>query len=213
MDFVISPTDIFVAIANLPHSNVSSADGITKSMLKAGAIPLSGPIAELVVLIMDTAQLPDLLEIIEIISLPKNNSFLIPVNNRPIALESELWKVIQGCVLKIMVKYLEKMDRPTPSSQFGYTSGKSVVFLLLIHWTKILDLLSRYNCCTISHWDMLKAFEKIPSHTQIYHFFSPWNKNRALKFFAWLTNRRQRTRVGQSFSTLDNLTSGCIQGM
>ena len=53
----------------------------------------------------------------------------------------------------------------------------------------------------------------MPHHIQIQQLYKSGVKKRALAFpIAWLTDRKQRTKIGSAFSNSDVITSGCQQG-
>ena len=53
----------------------------------------------------------------------------------------------------------------------------------------------------------------MPHHIIIQELYHSGVKKRALAFsIAWLTERKQRTKIGRAFSTTDVITSGCQQG-
>ena len=60
---------------------------------------------------------------------------------------------------------------------------------------------------------LFQAFEVLPFHVQIKYLFKYGIKGRALKFVnAWLIDRKQRTKIQGTFSSLSAITSGCVQG-
>ena len=161
-DIIITPIEVQVAIAKLAHGHSSGADMITKTFLKLSAHIIADSLCDLSLLIMDVMQLPDLQKIVTITPIPKSKKFLIPKWNRPIALESEVLKVIEGIMLCYYMKFLKETGRSVPNSQFAYQKSRGVLQLLLCHWTKLLEVLSKYGSTSVLHLDLSKVCNQEP---------------------------------------------------
>ena len=156
-DIIITPADIQVAIAKLGYGNSSGADLITKTFLKLSVHIIANSLCDLSLLIMDVMQLPDLQKIVTITPIPKSKKFLIPKWNRPIALQSEVLKVVEGIMLSYYVNFLIKSGRTVPNTQFAYQKSRGVLLLLLCHWSKLMEVFTKYGATSVLHLDLSKV--------------------------------------------------------
>ena len=106
---------------------------------------------------MDVMQLPDLQKIVTITPIPKSKKFLIPKWNRPIALQSEVLKVVEGIMLSYYVNFLIKSGRSVPNTQFAYQKSRGVLLLLLCHWSKLMEVFTKYGATSVLHLDLSKV--------------------------------------------------------
>ena len=162
VDIVITPADVQIAIAKLGYGNSCGADLITKTFLKLSAHIIADSLCDLSLLIMDVMQLPDLQKIVTVTPIPKSKKFLIPKWNRPIACQSEVLKVVEGIMLNYYVSFLVKSGRSVPETQFAYQKSRGVLLLLLCHWTKLMEVLTKYHTASVLHLDLSKVCYRIP---------------------------------------------------
>ena len=108
-------------------------------------------------------QLPDLQKIVTVTPIPKSKKFLIPKWNRPIALQSEVLKVVEGIMLNYYVSFLIKTGRSVPDTQFAYQKSRGVLLLLLCHWTKLMEVYDKYATTSVLHLDLSKVCNQRPS--------------------------------------------------
>ena len=97
--------------------------------------------------------------------------------------------------------------------QYGFVDRRSTTLQLLYildEWTKILD---EGGTVDIVYMDFMKAFDKVP-HERLFSKLSAYGIGGEI--LAWirsfLTNRKQRVRVGEATSEWKEVTSGIPQG-
>ena len=142
---------------------------------------------------------------------------VIPKNSCPSGFE-ELRNI--SCTLlvsKILESYVLEWameEVTTKYNQYGGVRGCSGAHLVLKLWQKILSNLEDRRAATIlTSIDYAKAFNRLSFQHCLRAFAEKGASTPILRLLAtFLTNRRMRVRVGQSWSQPRSVTGGCPQG-
>ena len=98
-------------------------------------------------------------------------------------------------------------------NQFGFLKNSSTVQQLLVHLYGIVNSLANHVQSDVVYLDIRKAFDSVPHNSLLLKLWSagvcglPWQLIRS-----YLYGRKQCVRVGSSFSSLFDVTSGVPQG-
>ena len=122
-------------------------------------------------------------------------------------------KVLEKLVLKRLLEHV-KSNKFFDSSQFGFRKNRSCELQLLVY-TKYL--VKNYDIKVPVHsiyLDLQKAFDKVPYAELLCKLEYYFKTEGQLLYWVreFLTGRRQRVRIGQSFSSWEYVTSGVPQG-
>ena len=133
-------------------------------------------------------------------------------NYRPVSLASVICKLMEAIVRDNVMSYF-KSNKLFSDKQFGFIKGRSTVLQLLQimdKWTEFLDLGGQVD---VVYTDLEKAFDKIPHKRLISKLHSYGLNNGIIDWIeAFLTNRKQRVRIKQSYSKWAQVISGVPQG-
>lgn len=156
---------------------------------------------------------PDSWKLADVIPLPKTNP---PNMNklRPISLLPLLCKVFEKLILtRIKPTLLANFDK----CQYGFRPNSSTTCAIIKirdATTRLLDT-SNVDAVSIASYDLAKAFDTVDHAIllqKLKHIFTASDSNLYLLLKNFLTNRKQRVKIGTTFSMKANITSGVPQG-
>jgi hypothetical protein len=135
-----------------------------------------------------------------------------PENYRPISQTSIFCKLMERIVSQDLTDHLNSQGLLS-EKQHGFIKGRSTLTNLLesvSDWTLALD---NKRTTSVIYIDFSRAFDMV-SHPKLLSKLRSYNISGDLLCFItdFLSNRSQRTRVGNSLSEIKELISGVIQG-
>ncbi|XP_055385828.1 uncharacterized protein LOC129614893, partial [Condylostylus longicornis] len=107
--------------------------------------------------------------------------------------------------------------RPTsilfPISKFGFRKGKCTEDALMKFCTEICDGLNAGNTCAAIFIDIAKAFDTVQHSHLLHKLFNAGFRGFVLNWFeSFISNRKQKVRVGNSYNGVSNVHMGVPQG-
>ena len=133
-------------------------------------------------------------------------------NYRPISLLSCVGKLLEKCVQKHLVDYLNEYNIIT-RSQSGFTSGDSTVYQLLNIYDDFVQALDHSVSTQAIFFDVSKAFDKIWHRGLIYKLEAVGIRGPLLAWFQnYLDNRTQAVVIKGSKSDFLDVQAGVPQG-
>lgn len=173
---------------------------------------LSSPVAIIFNASIQERSVPDVWKLADIIPVPKIN----PVKDlekdlRPISLTAVLSKIMERFVAKWVMSQIRQLIDP---NQFGSLPGLSTTHGLLSlvhHLYKVTD--QRDQCVRVLLLDFSKAFDRI-NHNILLRKMKDMAIDPILIEWvrSFLTDRRQRVKVGNSTSSFQQVNGGVPQG-
>ena len=156
--------------------------------------------------------LPKEWKLANVTALFKKGNRSIPGNYRPVSLTCIACKILEGIVKEQIIAHMME-NKLFSTRQFGFLPGRSTVLQLIKvidKWTEIIDNKGRID---VAFCDFMKAFDKVPHKRlilklkmyKIGNAFTDW-------IIDFLKDRKQRVRVGDTFSDWKSITSGVPQG-
>ena len=135
-----------------------------------------------------------------------------PGNYRPVSLTSVLCKVAEGFVKDNLYRFLEEKNIIS-KDQHGFRKARSCVTQLLQFTETLTDRLDKGLDTDILYLDFQKAFDKVP-HVRLLTKLKAIGVNGPILNFIsdFLSQRKQRVGVGDSFSCWVDVKSGIPQG-
>ena len=133
-------------------------------------------------------------------------------NYRPVSMTSVVCKVMESILKDVIQEHLEKHDL-IRDSQHGFTSGRSCLTNLLEFLEEVTLNLDDGKPVDVIYLDFAKAFDKVPHQRLFVKLFAHGIGGQVLQWVkAWLTGRRQKVGVNNTYSGWENVSSGVPQG-
>ena len=150
------------------------------------------------------------MKLAEVIPLFKKDSRLEKSNYRPVSILSNFSKIYERCIYDQLSSYFENF---LSKFQFGFRKGYSAqqcLVALIDLWKKSVDKKKEFG---ILLTDLSKAFDCV-NHTLLIAKLEAYGvEERSLKFLiSYFTNRVQKVRINNTYSTLKNIIHGVPQG-
>ena len=131
-------------------------------------------------------------------------------NYRPVSILPLLLKVYERVIYDQLSEYSNKFLNEVPCGFRKAHSTQHTLFKLLQSWQKLLDCWGFVGTMLM---DLSKAYDCIPHELLIAKLHCYDVNNASLKMLLYyLTNRKQRTKIGSSFSSWHDIDTGVPQG-
>ena len=142
----------------------------------------------------------------------KKGSKLESVNYRPVSLTSVVCKVLESIIRDKIMKYLQENNLIAPQ-QHGFVPNKACNTNLLETMDRITEALDLGYIIDLIFLDFEKAFDKVSHAKLILCLFAIGIHTVLVRWIkAFLSNRKQRVVIGDSFSCWEDVLSGVPQG-
>lgn len=213
--FFLAPTDGFEVSKILSGLKTSSApgwDGIRNDVLKCAKHVLAVPIAHICNLSMLTGTVPDCLKTADVSPIYKAGESTSVTNYRPISLLPTLSKVLEKVINRRLLAYLETNCLLSPN-QFGFRQCKSTDDGVSTLVDTIIEKLDSGKKCIGVFLDLAKAFDTVSRPILLRKLELLGIRGLPLEWFrSYLSGRKQRVRVGDTFSEYASVEFGVPQG-
>ena len=205
----ITPDEILYEVKKLNSSKGTSGDipiRIIKNYLSTYIIPLTDCFNNSI----NDYTFPDLLKLADVTPVFKKDDKNEKGNYRPISVLKAFAKILERLLYKQLNNFIEHKFSPLIC---GFRKGHNTqhaLIKLLEDWRAKLD--NKETIGTIL-CDLSKAFDTLPHDLLLAKLNAYGIELNALKLISnYLTNRKQRCKVGSSFSTWSSILSGVPQG-
>lgn len=153
---------------------------------------------------------------------PLKKSVIIPVykggdrddvnNYRPISILPAISKIIEKLINIRLIKYFDKY-KILSKTQFGFKHGMSTENAITALTSLVTDSMDKGDKCTTVFLDLKKAFDTVSVPILIDKLEASGVRGIPLKLFGnYLSDRKQRVKVGDYLSEETNVTFGVPQG-
>lgn len=211
-NIVFTSDNVYNNLRKLKNSTSCGPDGFPPVLFKTLAADLAFPLSLLFNNSMSVGKPPDEWKKAIVVPIAKEGLASDVNNYRPISLTSVVCKLMERIIVQQLSSYLLQ-HRLITHQQHGFVTGKSTSTNLLEalnDWTLAVD---DKDGVTVAYIDYAKAFDSV-SHQKLSVKLQGYGLSGNV--FAWiqsfLSGRTQCTRVGNSFSASECLTSGVVQG-
>ena len=145
-----------------------------------------------------------------VVALHKKGPRNLSENHRPVSLTCILGKVYEKFVRKHILDHISSSISP---EQHGFVSGRSCTSNLLESLDAIIDMMDEGIPVDLLFFDFRKAFDTVPHGKLLVKLENLGIKGGTLEIIQdFLTGRRMRVGVGDSFSKFIDILSGVPQG-
>lgn len=208
----IRKTEMIEVINSLNNINSTGSDGVSVNFLKHAHEVLLIPLLHIVNIIFREGIYPNIFKNSIITPLHKGGSKKDISNYRPIAINSNISKIIEKCIKLRLVSYLESFNLLS-SNQYGFRQGLGTEDAIV----KVIDYISKNlnqgRKCLLIFLDLAKAFDTVSHHILLDRMKSLGIRGIALDLFkSYLNARSQQVKLGDSLSKSCAVECGVPQG-
>ena len=211
----LNPThfnEILKILGKCKNKKSTGDDGISMALLKQLCEDICVPIAKLVNMSLEQGVVSDAMKLAKVMPIHKAKSKQLFTNYRPIALLSNMSKILEKVIHNHMMEFLVKHDI-LYNKQFGFRPGHSTTDA--IH-TLTCDALRGFDdnaSCLSVYLDMSKAFDTI-NHNILMNKLNHYGiRGIALQWFrSYLSQRTQYVSYNGVKSELYDISYGVPQG-
>ena len=212
-NLLISAVTVQARLSELVVGKAMGPDQIPACVLKNCRLELSSALAILFNKSIETSDLPQDWKDADILPIFKSGNKLECNNYRPISLTSIVIKILEEILHQRISDYVEN-NNMLDGNQYGFRRNKSCELQLLVYTHFISKRLNDRKSTHSIYLDLQKAFDKVP-HAELllklkYQFLI--NEKLVKWLQAFLIGRRQRVKLGKTYSTWLSVTSGVPQG-
>lgn len=208
----ISENDIKDIIRNLKPKSSPGYDGITTPDLKLTVDILAPSLVSIFNSCLFNGEFPECLKETIIIPIHKDGDKKLCNNYRPISLLSILGKVFEKLINQRLLKFISSTTK-IDKNQFGFqkNSGTDAALCQVTH--KINQYVDIGEYVVVLFIDLRKAFDLVDHTTLIDVLEDLGIRGQTANLFkSYLSNRKVRTKVGDSYSKDLHLIDGVPQG-
>lgn len=161
---------------------------------------------------MQFGQLPSDWKLANVVPIYKKGISSSVANYRPISLTSSCSKIFESSIKCALLEFLSEHD-VISSSQHGFLSKKSTCTNLLECLNDWTDALDSYLSCLVVYVDFSKAFDSVTVPKLLYKLHCLGIGGKLLACLeSFLTERKFRVKIGNSYSVERPVLSGVPQG-
>lgn len=191
----VTEDQVIKYINSLRGGSGPGADGITVETLKTMANEIVKPLTFLINKSLQEGIFPEACKLAIISPIYKGNKKTDVQNYRPIALQSNISKIIEKCVKSELSTYLED-NNLLPDSQYGFRDKCGTEDALLNFSNHIRESIAKNKKILVCYLDLQKAFDSI-QHVKLLEVLSKLGiQDTTLAWFrSYLADRVQKVKV------------------
>lgn len=191
----VSETEVKTLIMSLKNGSSSGFDGVSSRILKDQKEILCKPLAHLINACFQSGQFPKNLKKTIIIPIHKKSDKTEVTNYRPIALTSNIAKVIEKAFKTRVMHFLES-NKYLHKNQFGFREKKSTIDPVLKLVNSVHHTLNNGKKALTVFIDLQKAFDSISHSKLLSALYETGVRGKAHDFVtSYLSNRLQVVKV------------------
>ena len=210
----VTGRQVLKALNSLDVHKSTGADNIPTKLLKLTALLIYEPLTALFNKSLQLGKFPKIWKEAVVTPIFKNSGSASDFRQyRPISLLSCLSKILEKLVFSSVYSHITS-NNLLSDRQSGYRSGHSTQLQLVYLTHNIYRHLDEGRDVTAIYLDISKYFDKIWHDGLIYKCKNDFFISGPLLSWlqSYLTDRTQRVRVGNAFSSTRNVKAGCPQG-
>ena len=207
----VTRDEIHREIANLDHTKASQDNDIPTKIIKAN----SDIICEVIYNdynynLVDNGIFPDFLKTANVTPVFKKGSRTDKKNYRPVSILPNLSKIYERLIYKQLSKFSNNI---MSKFQCGFRKGFNAQDCLIVMIEKWKRMLDKGGTCGALLTDLSKAFDCLPHDLLLAKLHAYGINYKSLKILSsYLTNRKQRVRIGNLCSSWYDILAGVPQG-
>ena len=205
-----NPLEVKETLMKIKSHKATGSDLIPPLAVKQSAEVLCYPLCTLINHIFDNGKIPQQRKLGEVTPVYKKDCRLDKSNYRPITILPSLSKVFETIVHSRISPHFENIYHKYVFAYRKYHGCDTAILTLTEQWKKELD---NHKIIGLVSMDLSKAFDTLP-HNLIASKLAQYGADqKTLSLISdYLFNRRQRVKLGDRFSTWQEVTAGVPQG-
>ena len=211
-DVDVNVYNVTKILKNLPNKNSVDNDGFSYNILKKGGSFVSRFLSHFFSLTLKQSQIPDAWKKAIVTPIYKNGSKTSVRNYRPISITSCCSRILERIVNGKIIQHLV-LNNVLNDTQHGFLPGKSTDTILLKFYDYVTENVDKGLAVDAVFFDYSKAFDSVPHSVLLSRLEASgvagslltWVKN-------FLSDRQQKVKVGDAYSTWLPVSKGVIQG-
>lgn len=205
-------TEVYNILMNLKNDSAPGWDNVPTKFLKLVSNKIVPLITHLANLCLNKGAFPRSLKQAVVTPVHKSGSRDDINNYRPISVLCSLSKIIEKLINVRLVSYLNKYNI-LADSQYGFRSGKSTQDAIIELTSNIVENVDNRNKCLAIFLDLKKAFDTVSASILVQKLENIGVRGLSLQLFKeYLSDRKQRVKVGRFLSEEASITYGVPQG-
>lgn len=199
-------------IKGFSNNKTAGPDKLTFKIIKNISQYILKPLCDIFNLCFHTAYFPKALKESVVIPIYKNGDKESVNNYRPISIISNLGKILEKAIYTRLLSFINDNGILSPK-QFGFRSGKSTQDAICFLTDKIYKALDNSIPCMSIFLDLAKAFDTV-DHDLLFQKLERYGiRGLPLRLIkSYFSNRKQRTKIGDNYSSELTLEVGVPQG-
>lgn len=204
---------VLIQLSRLKTKKTSGPDSILTVVLKNCKDELAPALTILFNKSLEECYLPQDWKDANILPIFKSGDEASCSNYRPISLTSVIIKLLEKIIYLHLYNYLEQ-NKLLDNEQFGFRQSKNCELQLLFYTYYIAQKLDKGKEVHSIYLDLQKAFDKVPHEQLLYKLKNQFavTGNVLAWIRSFLCNRRQRVKIGKTYSDWAQVLSGVPQG-
>ena len=207
----VTRDEIHREIVNLDHTKASQNNDIPTKIIKANFDIICEVIYnDFNCNLVDNGIFPDFLKTANVTPVFKKGSRTDKTNYRPVSILPNLSEIYERLIYKQLSKFCE---HTMSKFQCGFRKGFNAQDCLIVMIEKWKRMLDKGGTCGALLTELSKAFDCLPHDLLIAKLHAYGINYKSLKILSsYLTNRKQRVRVGNFYSSWYDILAGVPQG-
>ena len=211
-DIQITEKAVEKKLKELNPQKAQGPDKIPPRVLKELHKELAKPLAKLFRKSLECGEIPEDWKFAEVTAIFKKGNKTDPGNYRPVSLTCICCKLMEQFIRDTIVNHMTD-EKLYSDSQHGFRKNRSCVTQLLEVYDELTERLDEGKNIDIIYLDFKKAFDSIPHERLLLKMKGYGITGKILNWVRdFLSNRKQKVRVGDEYSKESNVTSGIPQG-
>ena len=211
-DIEISTEEVEKKLRKLNPQKAQGPDSIPPRVLKEISKEIAVPLSKLFKKSLETGIIPQEWKSAEVTAIFKKGNKTDPGNYRPVSLTCICCKIMEQFVRDKIVDHMTENELYS-KCQHGFRKHRSCITQLIEVYDKLTELIDDGKNIDIVYLDFKKAFDSIPHERLLLKMKGYGIVGKTLQWVrSFLTGRKQRVRVGNSYSNETEVTSGIPQG-
>ena len=207
---VVDEVQVYKKLKEINPKKATGPDDIPPKLVKLGSPVLAPIITKVINYGITTSNFPSSLKMANVSPVYKKNDNMSKGNYRPVSVLPTISKIFESILADQLSIFLETVYNPFTAAFRKQHSCQSVLIKIIEDWKQALDQ-NKYVGAVLM--DLSKAFDCLPHNLLLAKLKAYGLTDHSINLLRnYLSNRRQRVKIGNNCSEWQNITKGVPQG-